>query len=92
MWFYGRMLKISWTHVMSDEEVLRRAETKQTLLMIIRNRQLEYLGHIMRKNWLEELILTGSVDGKKSRGRQRAVKDRSMWKSMITHVLKRHDT
>ena len=30
MWFYQRMLKISWTHLMSNEEVLRRAETKQT--------------------------------------------------------------
>ena len=39
--------------------------------MIIRKRQLEFLGHIMRKNGLEELILTGSVDGKRSRGRQR---------------------
>ena len=55
---------------MSNEEVLR-AETKETLLMIIRNRQLEFLGNIIRKNGLKELILTGSVDGKRSRGRQR---------------------
>ena len=65
------MVKISWTHLMSNEEDLRRAETKWTLLMIIRKRQLKFLGHIMRKNGLEELILTGSVDGKRSRGRQR---------------------
>ena len=56
---------------MSNEEIVRRAETKRTLLMIIRMRQLEFLGHFMRKNTLEELILTGSVDGKISRGRQR---------------------
>ena len=46
---------------MSNEEVLRRAETKQILLTIIRKGQLEFMGHIM-KNWLVELILTGSVD------------------------------
>ena len=56
---------------MSNEEVLRRAETKWALLMIIRKRQLAFLGYIMRKNELEELILTGIVDGKRSRGRQR---------------------
>ena len=28
----------------------------------------EFLRHIMRKNGLEELILIGSVDGKRSRG------------------------
>ena len=39
--------------------------------MIIRKRKLEFLGHIMRQNGLEELILTGNVDGKRSRGRQR---------------------
>ena len=52
---------------MSNEEVLRRAETKWALLM----RQLEFLEHIMRKNGLEELILTGNVDGKSSKERQR---------------------
>ena len=76
----------------------------------------------MRKNGLEELILTGSVDGKGRRGSQRekyltnlsrwvaeqhprrekdkvkeinllrTAKARSMWKSMITHVLNRHST
>ena len=39
--------------------------------MIIRKWQLEFLGHIMKMNGLEELILTWSVDGKRSRGRQR---------------------
>ena len=28
MWFYQRMLKISGTHLMSNEEVLRRVEAK----------------------------------------------------------------
>ena len=28
MWFYQRKLKISWTHLMSNEEVLRRVETR----------------------------------------------------------------
>ena len=53
---------------MLNEEVLKRVETKQTLLMIIQKRQLDFLELIMRKNGLEELILTGSVDRKRSRG------------------------
>ena len=35
---------------MSNEEDLRRAETKWATLMIIRKRQPEFLGHNMRKN------------------------------------------
>ena len=58
---------------MSNKEALRRAETIQTLMMIIRKRELEFLGHIMRKHGLEELILTGSVDGKRGMGRQRKI-------------------
>ena len=48
-----------------SNEVLRRAEIKWVLLM------LEFLGHIMRKNGLKELVLRGSADGKQSRGEQR---------------------
>ena len=64
---------------MSNEEVPRREETKQTLLMIIIKRQHDFRGHIMRKNGLEELILTGSVDGKRSRGRQKYLTNLSIW-------------
>ena len=82
--------------------------------MIIRKRQLEILGHIMMKNGLEELILTGSrwkekyfrnlsrwvaeqlsrrdKDKVKEINLLRAAKDRSMWKSMIAHVLNGHGT
>ena len=42
VWVPLKDAKISWTHLMSNEEVLRRAETKCTLLMIIRKRQLEF--------------------------------------------------
>ena len=75
---------------MSNEEVLRRAETKQALLMIIRKRQLEVLGHIMRKNGLEELILIESVDRMRSRGRQgeKCLTNLSRW---VTEQLQRRE-
>ena len=56
------------------------SETNWTLLMIIRKRQLEFHGHNMRKNGLEELILKGSVDGKRSReDRKKYLKNLSIW-------------
>ena len=39
--------KISWTHKVSNEDVLARA--KRTLIETIRKRQLEFLGHLCRK-------------------------------------------
>ena len=49
MWFYRHMLRISWTEHKSNEEVLRMAGAERTLLKNIRKRQLEFLGHILRK-------------------------------------------
>jgi len=34
-------------------------------------RQTRFLGHILRKEKLDELALTGRIDGKWARGRQR---------------------
>ena len=45
----------------------------------IRKRQLEFLGHNMRKEKLEILIVTRKIEGKRSRGRQRSIFKES-WK------------
>ena len=37
----------------------------------IRGRQLEFLGHVMRQEALENLAITGKIEGRRSRGRQR---------------------
>ncbi len=39
--------------------------------MTIRRRQLEFFGHVMRKEGLEELFITGKIEGRRDRGRQR---------------------
>ena len=37
----------------------------------IRERQMKFLGHVMRKEKLENLCLTGRIPGRRARGRQR---------------------
>ena len=71
MWFYRRMLRISWTDRVTNQEVLRRAGTERTLVKEIRKRQLNFLGHVLRKEGVEHLTLTGKIEGKRARGRQR---------------------
>ena len=72
MWFLRRMLRISWTDHVTNEEVLRRrAGTERNLLRTIWRRQIEFLGHVMRKEGLENLMLMGRIEGKRDRGRQR---------------------
>ena len=73
MWFMRRMQRISWTDRVTNEEVLQRVGTERNLLRTIRKRQLEFLGHVVRKEGLEDLVLTalGKIEGTRDRGRQR---------------------
>ena len=68
MWCYRRMLKLSWTKKVTNEEVLKRVGKGRTIMKRIRNTQLEVLRHIMRKEKLENLTVTGETEGKRSRG------------------------
>ena len=70
-WFYRRMLRISWKEKVTNVEVYRRMNTSTSLLIDIVHRQITFLGHILRKGELENLVVTGFVDGKRDRGRQR---------------------
>ena len=70
-WFLRRMMRVSWTDKMTTKEVYKRANTRPSLLTTIIGRQLSFLGHIIRKDEVENLVITGFVEGSRSRGRQR---------------------
>ena len=72
MWFYRRLMRISWKDKMTNKEVLRKVGLEQTCLMnAIRKRQLEFLRHIIRRDGIEKSALAGKIEGKRQRGRQR---------------------
>ena len=47
------------------------SNSTRKLMNNIKRRQAECLGHVMRKGKLEHLLTTGTIEGKRSRGRQR---------------------
>nr|CAB3263295.1 uncharacterized protein LOC108950266 [Phallusia mammillata] len=71
MWFLRRMMRISWTMKLRNDTVLQRAGTTRQLMRTIVTRQVRFLGHVLRKKQLEHLVLTGKVEGRRDRGRQR---------------------
>ena len=71
MWFWRRMLKISWTERRTNEEVLERVGIGRELLTSVRTRQMRFVGHEIRRGELEHLSLTGKIDGRRTRGRPR---------------------
>ena len=71
MWALRRMLRISWTRHVTNEEVLRLADTKRSLFQTVKQRKLSFFGHIMRHDSLQRNLLEGMVEGKRGRGRPR---------------------
>ena len=94
MWMYRRMMRISFSQHMSNEEVLRQVEEDRSLNKSIRKRQLEFLGHILRKDGMENLCITGKVPEQNLTSAKllRTARDRQKWKAMITYVLNGHCT
>src|SRR6218665_793364 len=61
MWIWSRVEKISWTKLVEE----------RSLLTIIRTRQRNWMGHIIRGDSLQREIIEGGLEGKRGRGRPR---------------------
>ncbi|GFR96371.1 hypothetical protein ElyMa_006296100 [Elysia marginata] len=70
-WFWRRMLRIPWTAKKTNEEVLNETETTRSLINRIRKRQATFVGHIKRREGLENLLTTGKLEGGRGKVRQR---------------------
>ncbi|XP_025417940.1 uncharacterized protein LOC112688792 [Sipha flava] len=65
---FRRMLKISWTDMVSNEEVLERMSARRTLWSSIKKRRNEWIGHVLRHGGLLGSIIEGCEEGKNARG------------------------
>ena len=100
MWFYRRMLRVSYTAHETNISVLQRMGQERQLLRTIKERQTRFTGHIIRKGELEDLILAGKVQAKKARGGQRLlflnqvmentglISPRTIWNAARNRTLK----
>ena len=73
IWVYRRILKISWTEHVTNNEVMRRVNKELEIVETIKTRKLQYLGHFMRgdRYTMLQLIIQGKIQGKRSVGRRR---------------------
>ncbi|GFO36016.1 hypothetical protein PoB_006252100 [Plakobranchus ocellatus] len=58
-------------NALQSNSVLEEAHTTRLLISKIRKRQATFFGHVMRREGLENLVTTGMLEGKRSRGKQR---------------------
>ena len=79
VWVYRRVLKISWTEKIANEEVLRRMGTGREIVRQFKTRKLHYLGHLIRHYTSQIRLIEGKIEGRISRGRPR-----NTWTTDIT--------
>ena len=66
------MERIPYTDHKTNKEVLDLTYKELKIFKIIIERQLSFYGHLTRKNQNEFLAISGKINGKRARGRQRA--------------------
>ncbi|KAG1685544.1 MFS-type transporter SLC18B1 [Nymphon striatum] len=72
-WCYRRVLKISWKDHVTNEMVEEKMGCKRELVTGIGQRKMRFAGHVLRgsSGELANLVLEGTIDGKRDRGKQR---------------------
>ena len=65
------MERISWTEMVTNEEVLQRINEKRNLMDTIEKRRGKMIGHLIRHDRFINNIMEGKIEGKRGRGRPR---------------------
>jgi hypothetical protein len=75
MWCWMRMEKFSRTDHVRNEEVLLRVKKQRNILHEIRKRKANWIGHILRRNYLLQRVterkIKGGIEVTARRGRRR---------------------
>ncbi|XP_025996276.1 uncharacterized protein LOC113005231 [Solenopsis invicta] len=73
MWVIRLMLRISWVDRITNADVWRRSGARRELLVTVKCKKIEYLGHVLRgeKYRLLQLILKGRIEGRRGIGREK---------------------
>ena len=71
MWIWRRIERISWMDHWKNVDVLLLVDERRSLIDTIRQRQKNWIGHILRGESLLRTVLEGRIPGKKTRGRPR---------------------
>ena len=66
------MEKISWTDHVRNEEVLLRVNEQRNILHEIRKRKANWIGHILRRNYLLKQVIEWKIKGEMEVARRRA--------------------
>ena len=78
IWFGRRTLRLPWTARITNESVIEIAGLKSELKNVERERQLEFLGNLLRHAYIEKEVFLGKMEGRRAWERQRITIDASL--------------
>ena len=71
MWIWRRMEGVNWMDRITNGGILNKVGEKLQLIKVIRNRQKNWIGHVLRGEGLLREVMEGRMEGKRVRGRLR---------------------
>ena len=69
MWLWRKVLNITWSDKVCNEEVLRRVGEERAIISVINRRQRVWLGYTLRHGDHVPLVTEGRIPGKRPPGR-----------------------
>ena len=73
LWYWRRLLRVSWTARKSNQSILNEISPEYSLEGLMLKLKLQYFGHLMqRTDSLEKTLMLGKTEGRR-RGRKRMV-------------------
>lgn len=72
MWCYRRMLRISWTEKVTNEEVKRRMGIRESMVEEMMRKKMRFAGHMMRGSSgnMARLVIEGSIEEKRQEDKE----------------------
>ena len=72
LWWWIRLLRVSWTARKSNQSILKEISTKYSLEGLMLKLKLQYFGHLMRRTEsLEKTLKLGKIQGRRRKGWQK---------------------
>ena len=72
LWCQRRLLRVPWSARRSNQSILKYISPEYSLEGLMLKLKLWYFGHLMRRaNSLENTLMLGKIEGRRSRGQQR---------------------
>ena len=72
LWCWRRLLRVPWTARRSNQSILKEINPEYSLEGLMLKLKLQYFGHLVwRADSLEEILMLGMIEGRRTRGWQR---------------------